>query len=513
MNNDLSAWIEEHAISAPQKVAIKYETSRISYRSLSDSIERTARYLEKSCGIGRGDRVAYLGFNRPECLIVFFACASIGAIYLPLNWRLAPPELQYIFVDSAPSVLMCDSIHHDIGASLIPFTPSSKLLDIEALKSLLEVPTPSAEDSNESNWDFPVLLVYTSGTTGRPKGVVLTQKALYFNALNSVDMHGLNKNDHILTVLPLFHVGGLNIQTTPGFFVGATVSLHARFDPTETLSSIALEKPTLLVLVPSMMFALNQHSSWSPATLSSLRVVTTGSTIVPPGLITTWHEAGIPIIQVYGSTETGPVALYQREEDALMSVGSTGRDALHTDLRIVDEQGHDVKSEASGELLLRGPNLFQKYWNDEASTQDVFEDGWFRTGDIGYRDERGFVFINDRKKDVVISGGENIYPAELEKVLLRVPGIIEAAVVGIPDERWGDIPVAVVIVDRETGPGTVEIFTAFIGQLARFKHPKAVGFAKTLPHNAMGKVLKHELRVAIEEGSIPLTFKDSVSAL
>ena len=508
MSSDLSAWIEEHAVSSPDKVAITYKTSRINYRSLFSSIQCAASYLQKSCGVGWGDRVAYLGLNTPECLIVFFACARIGAIYLPLNWRLASPELQYIFVDADPIVLICDSSYHDVGVSLIPVGSNCKLLDIEILKSLLDVPTLNQVNSNSSNWDLPLLLVYTSGTTGHPKGVVLTQKALYFNALNSVDMHALTKSDHILTVLPLFHVGGLNIQTTPALFVGATVSLHPRFDATETLSSIDRERPNLLVLVPSMMFLLNQHSNWSDTALSSLRVVTTGSTIVPCALIKAWHEGGIPVIQVYGSTETGPVALYQREKDAMISVGSTGRDSLHTDLRIVDDEGYDVQSGASGELLLRGPNLFQKYWNDEAATEDVFEDGWFRTGDIGYRNELGFVFINDRKKDVVISGGENIYPAELEQVISRIPGIVESAVVGIADERWGDIPVAVVIVDRETGPSATEILAAFVGQLARFKHPKAVGFTKALPHNAMGKVLKHELRTAIEEGLIPLTFRD-----
>ena len=334
---------------------------------------------------------------------------------------------------------------------------------------------------------------------------MLTQNALLFNALNSVHMHELTPSDNILTVLPMFHVGGMNIHTTPGLYVGATISIHPRFDPAATLAAIEKDRPSLLVLVPATIAALIQQPNWQTTDLTSLRIVTTGSSIVPRSLIEAWHDRGIPVIQVYGSTETGPVALYQREEDAMMSVGSTGRGALHTEVRIVDDTGEDVKPGVSGELLLRGPNLFQKYWKDHSASEEAFEADWFFTGDIGYRDERGYVFINDRKTDVVISGGENIYPAELEQVLDRIDGIAESSVVGAADDKWGEIPVAVVVINKKSTITVEEILSAFDGHLARYKHPKAVSFIPALPRNVMGKVLKHELRRAVENGTIRLS--------
>jgi len=505
MTRDLSAWIEQHAVSSPDRVAIRFEGTETSYRALHVRIHKTAGFLHNTHGIGRGDRVAYLGFNTPECVILLFACARLGAVYLPLNWRLALPELDHVLGHAEPKVLITDSPHRESAVGLVNCRSECTLIDCANV-------VPASEDSDttlaESNFggdpDVPLLLVYTSGTTGQPKGAVLTQNALLFNALNSVHMHELTLSDHILTVLPMFHVGGLNIHTTPGLYVGATISIHPRFDPAATLAAIEKERPSLLVLVPATIAALIQQPNWQTTDLTSLRIVTTGSSIVPHSLIEVWHDRGVPVIQVYGSTETGPVALYQREEDAMMSVGSTGRGALHTEVRIVDDAGEDVKPGVSGELLLRGPNLFQKYWRDQSASVDAFETNWFLTGDIGYRDERGYVFINDRKTDVVISGGENIYPAELEQVLDGIDGIVEASVVGAADDKWGEIPVAVVVINEKVTITVEDILSAFDGRLARYKHPKAVSFVPTLPRNVMGKVLKHELRHAVDNGIIPL---------
>jgi len=506
MTRDLSVWIEQHALSSPDRVAIRFDGVEISYRALHVRIQRTAGFLHNTHGVSLGDRVAYLGFNTPECVIVLFACAKLGALYLPLNWRLAPPELDHVLGHAEPKVLISDSHHWDSAAGLVTGRSECMLIDCENIVSTSEDCDTTLTESNfGGSLDTPLLLVYTSGTTGRPKGAVLTQNALLFNALNSVHMHELTPSDHILTVLPMFHVGGLNIHTTPGLYIGATISIHPRFDPAATLAAIEKDRPSLLVLVPATIAAIVQQSNWQTTDLSSLRIVTTGSSIVPHSLIEVWHDRGIPVIQVYGSTETGPVALYQREEDAMMSVGSTGRGALHTELRIVDDAGDDVKPGASGELLLRGPNLFKKYWKDRSASEEAFEIDWFCTGDIGYRDERGYVFINDRKTDVVISGGENIYPAELEQVLDRIDGIAESSVVGATDDKWGEIPVAVVVINKKSTITAEEILSAFDGHLARYKHPRAVSFVSALPRNVMGKVLKYELRRAVENGTIPLS--------
>ena len=411
MIRDLSAWIEQHAVSSPDRVAIRFEGTEISYRALDVRIQRAAGFLHNTHGIGRGDRVAYLGFNTPECVILLFACARLRAVYLPLNWRLALPELDHVLGHAEPKILITDAPHREAGVGLVTVRAECMLIDCAYLESAsADSDTALMKSSFGDDLDAPLLLVYTSGTTGQPKGAVLTQNALLFNALNSVHMHDLSPSDHILTVLPMFHVGGLNIQTTPGLYIGATISIHSRFEPAATLTAIEKERPSLLVLVPATIAALIQQPNWQATDLTSLRMVTTGSSIVPHSLIEAWHDRGISVIQVYGSTETGPVALYQRREDAIISVGSTGRGALHTELRIVDDVGEDVKPGVSGELLLRGPNLFQNYWKDCSPSKEAFDAGWFCTGDIGYRDERGYVFINDRKTDVVISGGENIYP-------------------------------------------------------------------------------------------------------
>ena len=494
MTEDLSRWIATHAAAAPDKPAIRFEGAVIRYADLGDRIETAAAVLARRHGVVHGDRVAYLGLNAPEMLVLLFACARLGALFLPLNWRLAPPEHRFILGDARPKVLVADAAHHDRAQALA--------LAGDGVTGALIGPDDLRGDASAvdplGGPEDPVLLVYSSGTTGRPKGAVLTQQAVLHNALNSVHMHDLTSADHVLTVLPMFHVGGLNIQTTPALYVGATVTVHRGFDPKATLDAIAADRPSLLVLVPATIAALRDHPEWTGTDLSSLRVLTTGSSIVPVSLIRVFHDRGVPVIQVYGLTESGPVAAYQRIADAPGNVGSTtgstGRAGLHTRVRIVDDQGRDRAIGEPGELWLRGANLAREYWGDPAATAAAFRDRWFRTGDIGYRDAAGDITIKDRKHDVVISGGENIYPAELEAVLDRIDGIAEAAVIGRPDARWGAVPIAVVARVPGSSLTAGEIIAAFDGQLARFKHPKAVIFVDALPRNAMGKVQKHDLR-------------------
>ena len=346
--------------------------------------------------------------------------------------------------------------------------------------------------------DTPLLVIYTSGTTGRPKGAVLTQGAVFWNAVNSTHLHDITSADHILTSAPLFHVGALNIQTLPGLHAGATVTLHRRFDAGAVLHAISHDKPSLKVLVPAQMRALIEHPNWETSDLTSLRMVTTGSTIVPHGLIHAFHDRGVPVGQVYGTTETGPIAACLRADLAREHVGSAGLPALHCDLKLVDDDGREVATGEPGEVMVRGPNVMTEYWSDKAATEAAFSDGWFRTGDIGHRDANGFLTIDDRKKDVIISGGENIYSAELEAVLAEDSRIVEAAVVGRADDRWGEVPVAVVVsADRTLDAAAV--IGAFADRLARFKHPKDVRFVDALPRNSMGKVEKFELRKLVAD--------------
>jgi fatty-acyl-CoA synthase len=302
-------------------------------------------------------------------------------------------------------------------------------------------------------------------------------------------------------VIPLFHVGGLNFQTTPALLAGATVTLHPRFEPAAWLSDVARLRPTTSVLVPATMQAVIADSAWPTADLSSLRMLVTGSAVVPPRLIEAFHARGVPVCQVYGLTETGPIAVHQRPEDALTHLGSTGLEAALTEARIVDADDRDVEGGRSGELLLRGPNVFRAYWRNATATESAFDNaGWFRTGDVGHRLPDGHIVIDDRVKDMVISGGENVYPAEVEQVLSTSPELQEVAVVGAPDERWGEVLVAVAVRVPGSAVSEADVLALCDGRLARFKQPRRVVFVDQLPRNAMGKVLKHELRAGLVAG-------------
>jgi fatty-acyl-CoA synthase len=354
--------------------------------------------------------------------------------------------------------------------------------------------------SDAGNDAAPLLLVYTSGTTGRAKGAILTQGAVAANAENAIAAHDLVPADRVLTMLPLFHVGGLNIQTLPALKSGATVLLHPRFNAGEALAAIMRDRPSVVLLVPAVMKAMIAHSDWPRTDLTSLRLAMAGSSVVPVELIKAWHARGVPVGQVYGATETGPVSIVLKGADAMRKEGSTGKPALHCAARIVDADGRDVAPGARGEILLRGPHVTSGYWHDEAATREAFVDGWFRTGDIGHQDADGDYWIDDRKNDLIIAGGENIYPAELEAVLEEHPAIAEAAVVARADARWGEVPVAIVVRRAGVTLDADQVKALFAGRLARFKHPHDVLFVDSLPRNVMGKVQRFALRAMLARG-------------
>jgi fatty-acyl-CoA synthase len=347
--------------------------------------------------------------------------------------------------------------------------------------------------------DSPLLLCYTSGSTGAPKGVVLTQRAIQWNAVNSTHMHDLTSADRVLTTLPMFHVGGMNIQTTPALHAGASVTLHAKFDPAATLEAIERERITLAVLVPAQLSALMELPRWQSADLSSLRMITTGSTIVSEAFVRKASERGVPVIQVYGSTETCPIAAYVRAGDALRKAGSAGAPALHCEVKVAGDDGAELPPGRDGEILVRGPNVATGYWNAPGETAQAFAKGWYRSGDLGHFDAEGHLYVVARKKDMIISGGENIYPAEVETVLLECPAIEEACVVGRPEERWGEAVVAAVVLKPGCRMTEAEAMALFEGRIARYKHPREVRFLERLPRSALGKVQKDAVRAALAE--------------
>ena len=443
----------------------------LSYGEFWSKIERATRCLD----VRKGERVAWLGYNSPDMLVLLFALSRLGAILVPLNWRLTAAEHQAIVADCSPKWIFCDPEFESHCRNLpVPIGKFTGTAD----------PELQGSDSDD------LLIVYTSGTTGRPKGAVLTQSALLWNGFNSIHAHDLRQSDHVLTVLPFFHVGGLNIQTLPALLAGATVTLHRRFEPGPWLADVAARRPTLSLLVPATMQAVIAHPDWDRTDLSSLRMLNSGSMVVPGSLIRAFHRRGVPVGQVYGCTETAPIAIVLLKEDAERKPGSAGKPAPHCEVKLVD-----------GEILVRGPNVMRGYWNDPAATAAALTaEGWFRTGDLASIDGEGYYWIKGRSKDVIISGGENIYPAELENVLADCPEIAEAAVIGVEDMKWGESAVACVVLRSQSKLDESQIQDLFKDRLARFKHPRRVVFLDGLPKNAMGKVQKFELKRLVARG-------------
>ncbi|HMK81729.1 MAG TPA: long-chain-fatty-acid--CoA ligase [Xanthobacteraceae bacterium] len=497
---DLSDLIARNADFTPDKIALRFDGRDLSYAAFAARIAAAARALKSQLGVGRGDRIAILAANHPDYLVLLYACARLGAMLVPLNWRLAIPEQMFILADASVKALMVEEAFADVVRPLAAALPEARAVGLdfarENLPSLDLLIAEAGGDGRNPHTDFssPLLIVYTSGTTGRPKGAVLRQEALLWNAVMSQHMHDLSAQDRVLTVLPLFHVGGLNIQTTPALHAGATVSLHARFAPGATLDAIVAERPSLIVLVPTTIQALIEHPGWAETDVSSLRAVTTGSTQVPQPLVDAVTARGVPVLQVYGSTETSPIAVYTRLGGDLGRPGSTGLPGLACEARIVDDAGREVPHGTRGEVIVRGPNVLFEYWGNAAATAEALREGWFFTGDIGVRDADGYFFIQDRKKNVIISGAENIYPAEIERVLAHHPAVAEVAVVGRPDPKWQEVPVAFVV--RRAGVTIdAEALKHHVAQhLARFKVPREIIFVDSLPKNALGKVQHFRLK-------------------
>jgi fatty-acyl-CoA synthase len=491
---DLCSLIERNAAFAPNKPAIQFEGDTLSYAAFAARIEQTARALKSELGVGRGDRVAILSLNRPDYLVLLYACARLGAMLVPLNWRLAIAEQSFILSNAGAKVLALEQAFAAILPVLAASLPETSIVGLD-----FTPPTGSAFDSllakargdgrnPHTDLSCPLLIVYTSGTTGRPKGAVLRQEALLWNAVMSQHMHGLTSADHVLTVLPFFHVGGLNIQTTPALQHGATVTIHSRFAPDATLATIERERPTLTVLVPAIIQAVTDHPGWATADLSSLKAITTGSTIVPPHLIDRFVARGVPVLQVYGSTETCPIAIYTRLGGDLTREGSTGLPGLCCETAVIDDASNELPPDAPGEIAVRGPNVFFEYWGNEEATREALHDGWYRTGDIGRRDADGYFWVHDRKKNLIISGGENIYPAEVERVILEHPDVSECGVIGRADPRWDEVPVAYVIRRQGCRVEAKDLKAHVQSQLARFKVPRDIVFVDDLPRTALGKV-------------------------
>lgn len=420
-------------------------------------------------GVRAGCIVAWLGHNSWDQLATLVACQRLGAVLLPLNWRLAAPELARIVTHA--------------GASHLLGTPDCEALATQLLQQARFTGGPA---DGVQNGDL--LLVYTSGTTGEPKGAMHTVASMQANAAAAIAAQGFDAATRVLSVLPLFHVGGLCIQTIPALAAGGQVLLHPRFEPGAWFDAVEQWKPTTTLLVPAIMRALVEHPRWAQTDLSSLRFVNSGSQIVPRALIDAIQARGIPVAQVYGSTESGPVSIVLKPGDAMARPGMAGEPALGVQVRLADD----------GEVLLKAPNLMRGYHRSATPSFDA--DGWFHTGDLARRHADGCYEIVGRSKELIISGGENIHPAEIENLVAALPGVAECAVVGLPDARWGEVPVLAVVPRPGAEPQPEAWLAAIEPQLARFKLPRRVVVVGELPKTALGKVQRAQLAAHLGSG-------------
>jgi fatty-acyl-CoA synthase len=493
----------ERARLTPEKLALVVIATgeRFTYRQLDERAVACARAWTAGLGFTKGDRVAILAHNCVEMLDAFFAAGKSGIILIPLGTRLTARELAHIVRDSGARALMYGGGFGDILAELRGVVPVERWIALEdpaensdeRWRDLL-ARTPDPGPRTPVSPEDVYCLLYTSGTTGKPKGVMIPHRMVAWNGYNTVICWQLREDDVSPIFTPLYHAGGLGAFLVPIFTIGGTIVLHAGFDPTEIWRTVERERCTVVLGVPTIWKILMDAPEFASVDLSHVRWLASGGAPLPLYLIEAYQKRGVVFRQGYGLTEVGVNCFAMSDEDSVRKKGSIGRPLMFTQAKLVDADGLEVKAGEVGELLLKGPHVCLGYWNDPQATAAALDpEGWFHTGDSARHDEDGFFFIAGRKKDMFISGGVNVYPAEIEGELLLHPGIQDAAVIGVPDTTWGEVGVAFVV--APSAPPTPDELAAFLGtRLARYKTPKRFLFVETLPRTPYGKVVKGELQ-------------------
>lgn len=494
---DVTAYWARRAPSA--QAVVEPSTGRTwTYRELDRRANRLAHALA-AAGVVRGARVAILAHNRGEHFELFFACAKLGALFMPLNWRLAPAELDAILADAEPDVLVYDQACAAAAAQLKHVVRERVALDEpsaggRAYEAFVAPGSDAPAGSPEVGLEDAVMICYTSGTTGRPKGALLSHRQLAFNAMSTQFAIGLSPADSTLVFMPLFHTGGLNCLATPLLQHGGKVIVEPGFDAERALAISTEHRVTLQMGVPAIFQMLRDAPGFAKADLSATRTALCGGAPCPIDLIEAYKARGILFRQGYGLTEVGPNCLSLTAEDTFRKAGSVGWPNFYVRARIVGGDGAEVPPGTDGELALGGPMVTLGYFRNEAATREVLRDGWFYTGDLVRRDEEGYHYVVGRKKDMFISGGENVYPAEVELALGELDGVHEACVIGVPDERWGEVGRAVVVLKPGAQLDERTLLRALEGRLAKYKIPKSMVVTDALPRNAGGKILRQEVR-------------------
>jgi len=491
-------WISKWAIYYPDKIAIKeYETGRtLSYKQLNNVANYLSNYFLNELKLKTGDRVVILAENSLEHIVLFSVAQKTGLILVPLNYRLAPRELDYQLNDSEPQLIITEKKYLENVSCLKSFQIISNKLNLDVLIDIVE----NEKDKNhffDSIEDFDenhsVFILYTSGTTGLPKGALYTHKILFWNSINTALRLDITSNDRSISCTPMFHTGGWNVIPTPFLHHGAYVCLMKKFDPAIVLKLLEEEKATMFMAVPTMLSMMAQSPDFDKVDLSSVKYFIIGGEPMPLPLIEVWHEKGVPIRQGYGLTEVGPSVTSLHQDDAVRKMGSIGKINFYLKYKIVDDNGNQVKQGEVGEFILKGHSVTPGYWRNPTATSESLKNGWFYTGDLVREDEDGFLYVVDRKKNMFISGGENVYPAEIEKFLYTHPLIQEVAVIGVPDEKWGEVGKAYIKLKEGASISPDELKKYCEGNLARYKIPKYFEIIEEIPKSETGKINKKAL--------------------
>lgn len=503
----MSDQLARHARTTPDATALRFEGTGRSYGELDERVTRLARALQQR-GVGTGDRIAVLALNGMETWEAYLAGVRLGAIVVPVNFRLVADEVAYVLTDSGAVALVVDAALAEVGAKAREQAPSVTTTLViggdyeEALAAAGSEPLGIAVDEDE-----PAFVMYTSGTTGRPKGAVLTHRNLLMHVFSQMTHLGWDPADRVAAPgAPLFHIAGL-AGGLPPLLVGGTnvIMKSGAFSPGDTLDMIERERISSIFLVPAMWAAVVAVPGIAERDLSCLRRVSWGaapaSTTLLRTLIDTFPQA--EVVTAFGQTECSPVTCFLRGEDSVRKIGSVGTPMLNVEVRVVDEAMQDVPQGEVGEIVYRSPMVMKEYWGKPEATAEAFAGGWFHSGDLVRQDEDGYFYVVDRKKDMIISGGENIYCAEVENALAAHPKVGEVALIGVPDSRYGEAPLAVVAPRDPADPPTSEELAAWCREkLARYKNPREYSVVGALPRNPSGKVLKTQLRAEHSAGSL-----------
>jgi len=497
---NISDWIRKWSDLSPLKVAVIDNGREFTYLELNKRCNQVANFLLQR-GISKGERVGVLLHNCHEYLEIYFGLAKIGAILVPLNWRMAPLEVAYILNDCSARYFFFGEEFLDIAIHIrdnVEHVKSSIYLgeeDLSWAESYRKLAGCSSSEPTgfiEPDLEDPHLILYTSGTTGFPKGAVLSNRKTFFNALNANVFYRLTPLDVFLVSRPLFHSGGLLVDSTPALYKGATVIYKRRFSTQEYLESIERYNVTIIETSATFLNFILRECDLSRYNLGTLRSYYTGGERISKALLQEYHKMGFPLSQIFGMTETS-IVTWLSTDDAMRKVGSVGKPVLHGEVRIVDGEMQPVKTGDIGEVVVSGPILMSGYWNKPEVTREAMRNGWFHTGDLATIDDEGFIYIVDREKDMFISGGENVYPAEIEKLLLTNSKIFDVAVYGVPDKKWGEVGKASIVLRDRAEMSVLEVVEFLGGKIGKYKIPKYVEFVDKLPRTATGKIQKYLL--------------------